>query len=78
MFYAIDGFNVAVSCDRRKLNRFVRNRGWSKAMRGHVNRQTFLTPRNFQEAFGPCVVHDVDQKLRFRPDFSLCPMYGGF
>jgi hypothetical protein len=74
MFYATTGFTVAISYNKKRLRRFVRRSPRFLGGRiefGFCNRNIFNRSSRFQEQFGPSIVLDLDQRLVFRPDFSL-------
>lgn len=74
MYFAVSNFDVAISINKRKLRKFAK-----KSLRfagldlqlGYCNRQVFSNPESFKQEFGSCIIYDLDQRLVFRPDFSV-------
>lgn len=76
IYFAVANFDVVLSKDKKKVKKFAkRSRFAGKVEFGVCNRQTFLTPENFKKQFGNCLIFDLDQKVKFRADFSVCPDY---
>jgi hypothetical protein len=74
IYYALSNMDVAISKDKKKVRRYakrsLRFSGVDLQM-GAVPIQVFNNPERFQKEFGICLIHDVDQDVIFRPDFSL-------
>lgn len=74
MYFALSGFDVAISKDKKALRRFAKNNlrfvGLDLRL-GFCNVQTFGSPEKFKAEFGNCNIYDVDQRLIFQPDFSV-------
>lgn len=76
IYFASANFDVCISTSKKKVKRFVKRlRFGGSASFGVVPRQVFSSPEKFQERFGPSLIYDVDQKLKFYPDFSVCSDY---
>lgn len=76
-YYVQANFDVCISTNKRKVRRFAKRRlrFGRQASVGVATRQMLATPAAFQEAFGPCVIYDLDQRVKFYPDFRVCPDY---
>jgi len=74
IYYALSNMDVAISKDKKKVKKYAK-----RCMRfsgldlelGVVPVQVFNSQEKFRKEFGNCLIHDVDQDLIFRPDFSL-------
>lgn len=74
LYYALSNLDVAISKDKKKVKKYAK-----RCMRfaglelqtGVVPVQVFNSPEKFRKEFGHCLIHDVDQDVIFRPDFSL-------
>lgn len=74
MYFAASNLDVAVSRDKRKLRRFAKRNlrfAGTDLRLGVINFQTFQTPTGYQAEFGASLLYDLDQRLVFRPDFSV-------
>ena len=74
IYYAVSNFDVAISRNKSKVRRFakqgLRFAGLDLRL-GVCNKQHLASPEAYRAEFGPCSLHDLDQKLVFRPDFSV-------
>lgn len=74
MYFALSGFDVAISKDKKALRKFARNNlrfaGLDLKL-GFCRFQTFTNPASFKAEFGSSIIYDLDQRLVFRPDFSV-------
>jgi hypothetical protein len=74
MYFAASNFDVAISRNKKALRKFARRNlrfaGLDLRL-GFCNVQTFRSADSFRAEFGSSVIHDVDQRLVFTPDFSV-------
>lgn len=70
MYFAMAGWDVAISRSKKKVRRWGRNHPYP-AQYGFVPRQIFASSDNYRKEFGLCAIRDLDQGLSFRSDFSL-------
>ncbi len=73
LYYALSNLDVAISRDKKKVKRYAKRMRFSglELQTGVVPFQVFNNPENFRLEFGECLIHDVDQGVLFRPDFTL-------
>lgn len=74
IYFAASNFDVAIGSNKRAVRRFAKSNlrfvGLDLQL-GCCNHQTFATAANFKAEFGASVIYDIDQRLVFRPDFSV-------
>jgi hypothetical protein len=74
IYFAASNFDVAISRDKRKVRKFARRNlrfaGLDMKI-GVCNRQALASEEAFQNEFGASMIYDVDQRMVFRPDFSV-------
>lgn len=74
IYFAASNFDVAISRDKRKVRKFARRNlrfaGLDMKI-GVCSRQALASEEAFQNEFGASMIYDVDQRMVFRPDFSV-------
>lgn len=74
MYFAASNLDVAISRDKSKVRRFAK-RGLRFAgldlQLGVCNKQYLANPEAYRAEFGRATLHDLDQKVVFRSDFSV-------
>jgi len=71
MYYAIAGLDVFFSRSKRKVRRWAKTARYNATSFGFIPKQVFLSPGAYRREFGCGLIHDVDQRIVFRPDFSI-------
>lgn len=74
IYFAASNFDIAISRDKRKVRKFARRNlrfAGVDLQIGACTKQNFRNAESFREEFGHSLIHDLDQKLVFRPDFSV-------
>lgn len=73
IYFAASNFDVAISCDKSKVRRFAKRslRFAGVDLQIGVYNKQLLNPEAYKAEFGPCSLYDLDQRLVFRPDFSV-------
>lgn len=74
MYFAASNFDVAISHSKKKVRRFAkRNLRFAGVdlQIGVVTLQAFANPAAYRAEFGRSLLYDLDQRVVFRPDFSV-------
>lgn len=74
MYYAICNLDTFFPRDKKKVRRWVKRArffGMCKVRFGFVPRQVFSSSERYGEWFGIRYIHDIDQRMVLRPDFSV-------
>lgn len=73
MYFAASNLDVVISRSKKKVRKFAKSLRFSGTdlRLGVINFQTFQTPTGYQAEFGASLLYDLDQRLIFRPDFSV-------
>lgn len=73
IFYGVSNFDVVASRDKKKVRRFAKRLRFAGdgVTYGCVPIQTFGSVGRYQGTFGPCVLYDLDQRLKFSAELTL-------
>jgi hypothetical protein len=76
MYYAIlQGFDVVVSKNKRKINRWLKRTNNVAVKKGWEKVQTFANPELFEEQFGCRVIEALDYGCRIAPNGRVSYYY---
>jgi hypothetical protein len=70
MYYAIANLDVFFSRSKKKVRRWAKTARYNASF-GFIPRQVFASPEAYSREFGCSLIHDLDQGIVFRPDFSI-------
>ena len=74
IYFAASNLDVAISHSKKKVRKFskqgLRFAGLDLEI-GVCNRQYLANPEAYREQFGRATLHDLDQRVVFRSDFSV-------
>ena len=74
IYFAASNLDVAISTSKRKVRKFAKNNlrfAGVDLQIGVCSRQVLASQEAFQNEFGASMIYDVDQRMVFRPDFSV-------